>query len=153
MPAYTHLCLSFGHELFSKRNNMYGLFLNIVLEFKDLGLFVSNNLSWNSQVNQVNRIVSKANRMLGLILRTCNGLFDVPTLKTLNCSVRSQLECSWVDWSPHYKRNIDLIDRVQRRATKLIFKSDLRDHKTRWKELNLKSLNHGRFIADVTFSY
>ena len=52
--------------------------LDIISEFKDLGLFLSHNLSWNSHVN---RIVYNANRMLGLISRTCKGLFDVPTLR------------------------------------------------------------------------
>ena len=87
---------------------------------------------------------------MGLILRTCKGLFDVPTLRTLYCSlVRSMLEKSIV-WSPHTKRNIDLIERVERRATKLIFKSDS-NYESRLKELNLVSLEQRRFIADVTF--
>ena len=73
---------------------------------------------------RINRIVSNAKRMLGLISRTCKGLFDVATLKTLYCSlVRSQPEYSSVVWSPHTKRNIDLIERAQRRPTKLILKS------------------------------
>ena len=82
---------------------MYDSSLDIVSEFKDLGLLVSHNLSWNSHVN---RIVYNANRMLGLISRTCKELFDVRTLKTLNCSlVRSQLEYSSIVWSPHTRRN------------------------------------------------
>ena len=55
-------------------------------------------------------------------------------------------------WSPHTKRNIHLIERVQRRATKLIFKSDS-NYESRLKELNLVSLEQRRFIADVTFLY
>ena len=42
---------------------MYDSSLDIVSEFKELGLLVSHNLSCNSHV-------SKANRMLGLISRT-----------------------------------------------------------------------------------
>ena len=49
---------------------LYEPSLDIVLEFKDLGLLVSYNLSWNSHINH---IVSSAIRMLGLIL--CKGLF------------------------------------------------------------------------------
>ena len=91
--------------------------------------------------------------MLGLISRTCKGLFDVPTLKTLYCSlVRSQLEYSSIVWSPHTRRNIDLIERVQKRATKLIVKSD-NNYESFSKELNLVSLEQRRFIADVTFLY
>ena len=53
---------------------MYDSSLDIVSEIKDLGLLVSHNLSWNSNVNY---IVSKESRMLGLISRTCKGWFDV----------------------------------------------------------------------------
>ena len=129
---------------------MYDSPLEIVSEFNDLGALVSHNLSWNSHVD---RMVSKANIMLGLISRTCKGLFDVPTLMTLYCSlVRSQLEYSSVVWSPHTKSNFDKIERVQKRATRLILKSGS-DYETRLDELNLKTLEHRHFIADVTFLY
>ena len=88
--------------------------------------------------------------MLGLISRTCKGLFDVPTLKTLYCSlVRSQLEYSSIVWSPHTRRNIHFIERIQRRVTKLILKYDS-NYESCLKELNLVSLEQRRFIADVT---
>ena len=41
---------------------------------------------------------------------------------------------------------------MERRATKLIFKSDS-NYESRLKELNLVSLEQRRFIADVTFLY
>ena len=91
--------------------------------------------------------------MPGLISRTYKGLFDVPTLKTLYCSlVRSQLEYSSIVRSPHTRRNSDLIERVQKRATKLILKSD-NNYESPLKEINLVSLEQRRFIADVTFLY
>ena len=37
----------------------------------------------------MNCVVAKANRMLGLIKRTCKGLNDLKTLRTLNCSLVS----------------------------------------------------------------
>ena len=51
---------------------LYDSSLDIVSEFKDLGLLVSYNLSWNSHINH---IVSSAIRMFGLISRTCKSLF------------------------------------------------------------------------------
>ena len=41
---------------------------------------------------------------------------------------------------------------MERRATKLIFKSDS-NYESRLKELNLVSLEQRRFIVDVTFLY
>ena len=78
-------------------------------EFKDLGIITNHHLSWNPH-----RLCSiKANRMLGLIKRTCKGLDDPKTLRTLYCSlVRSNLEYCSVVWSPYTKRNTDKLERV-----------------------------------------
>ena len=69
--------------------------LQSTTDFCDLGLVTTCNLSWNSHID---KITSKAKRILGLIKRTCRGLKDVPTLRTLYLAlVRSQLEfCSVV---------------------------------------------------------
>ena len=61
-------------------------------EFCDLGLVTSNKLSWNAHLDKIS---SKASKILGLIRRTCKGLKDVNTLRRLYCAfVRSQLEYS-----------------------------------------------------------
>ena len=124
--------------------------LEEVKEFKDLGVITNHHLSWNPHIDHV---VSKANRMLGLIKRTCKGLDDPKTLRTLYCSlVRSNLEYCSVVWSPYTKRNIDKLERVQRRATRFILKSD-DSYDIRLKKLNLMSLEKRRSLADVTFLY
>ena len=125
--------------------------LEVVSEFKDLGLLVDSNLSWNIHEHS---IVSKANKMLGLISRTCRGFADVKTLKTLHCSFffLSQLEHGSLIWSPYTQQNIDMIEHAQRRATRLILKSDI-DYASRAKKLNLQTLEQRRFMADVIFLY
>ena len=88
--------------------------------------------------------------MLGLIKRTCKGLDDLMTLRTLYCSlVRSNLDYCLVVWSPYTKRNIDKLERVQRRVTKLFSKSN-HPYDIRLKKLNLMSLEK-RLLTDVTF--
>ena len=60
--------------------------------YKDLGLFTASNLSWNQYVD---KITAKANRVLGLVKRTCRDLKDIDTMNTLYCSlVRPLLEYS-----------------------------------------------------------
>lgn len=75
-------------------SNVWMKHLEVVSEFKDLGLLVDSKLSWNIHEHS---IVSKANKMLGLISRTCRGFADVKTFKTLHCSffisVRTWLCC------------------------------------------------------------
>ena len=55
-----------------------------------------------------------------------------------------------VVWSPYTKRNTDKLERVQRRATKLILKND-DPYDIRLKRLNLMSLEKRRSLADVNF--
>ena len=50
------------------------------------------------------------------------------------------------------KRNTDKLERVQRKATKLILKSD-DPYDIRLKKLHLMSLEKRRSLADMTFSY
>ena len=91
--------------------------------------------------------------MLGLIKRTCKDLDDPKTLGTLNCSlVCSNLEYCSVVWSRYTKRNTDKLERVQRRATKFILKSD-DPYDIRMKKLNPMSLEMRRSLTDVTFLY
>ena len=97
-------------------------FLEEVTEFKDLGVTTTDNFNWNSHIDI---IVSKANRMLRLIKRTCRSLDDTnKTLRTLYCAlVRSNIEYCSVR-SPNTKKNIEKVENVQRRATKLILKTE-----------------------------
>ena len=53
-------------------------------------------------------------------------------------------------WSTYTKRNIDKLERVQRRVTKVILKSDY-PYDIRLKKLNLMSLEKRRLLTDVTF--
>lgn len=135
-PVETDLCMN-------------GSPLEVVSEFKDLCLLVDSNLSWNIFQHS---IVSKANKMLGLISRTCRGFADVKTFKTLHCSFFSQLEHGSVVWSPNTQQNIDMIEHAQRRATRLILKSDI-DYASRVKQLNLQTLEQRRFMENVIFLY
>jgi len=85
--------------------------LEEVKEFKDLGVTTTDNLNWNSNTDI---IVSKANRMLGLIKRTCRGLDDTTTLRTLYCAlVRPNVEYCSVVWSPYTKRNIEKVKKYK----------------------------------------
>ena len=72
--------------------NIEGQPLESVDVYKDLGLFTTSNLSWNQHVD---KITAKANRVLGLVKRTCRDLKDIDTVNTLYCSlVRPLLEYS-----------------------------------------------------------
>ena len=54
--------------------------LTLVAEENDLGIIVTSSLSW---VKHVNAIVSKANKLLGLLKHTCPLLLNVAVRRTL----------------------------------------------------------------------
>ena len=123
--------------------------LNEVDEFKDLGILTDHQLSWNQHVDS-----AKANRILGLISRSLSGLHDQAMLKTLYCSlVRPHLEYCSVVWSPHTQRNINMLERVQRRATKMILRSRNSNYEEWLRKLDLLLLEKRRLLLDVVFLY
>ena len=91
--------------------------LNIVNSTKDLGVIVDENLNFKEQTTTK---INKAFSMLGII----NGNFkhtDKDTFVSLyKTIVRSHLDYAISVWAPHSKKLIDDLERVQRRATKLV---------------------------------
>ena len=119
----------------------------------DLGITVTRKLSWNQHINQ---IVSKANKMLGLLRRTCPLLTNCDARRTLYLSlVKSQLCYATEVWSPSqstYKTNLE---RIQRRATRWILQVKIGEvlYKDRLLTLNLLPLSYDREIKDLTFFF
>ena len=119
-----------------------------VKEEKDLGVTVTDTLSWNPHIQN---IVSKANKLLGLLKRTCPLLPDANVRGTLYLSiVKSQLSYATVVWSPHHIYLKLKIERVQRRATRWILKERL--HESSYKERLIK-LNMLPLFITVCMEY
>jgi hypothetical protein len=90
--------------------------LKVVNQFKDLGIIISNHLTWSDQVNSV---VNKANRVLGIIKRTVgtsNMKVFMLLYKTL---VRPILEYAVPMWSPYLVKDVKALESVQRRASRM----------------------------------
>jgi hypothetical protein len=85
---------------------------------RDLGVMISENLSWSSHYNLIS---SKAYRALNLIKRSIPYNTPIATKKTLYLVlVRSHLSYCCQIWRPHKRKDIILLERIQRRGTKLI---------------------------------
>ena len=119
----------------------------------DLGIILTSNLTWNSHID---KIVAKANKMLGLLRRTCPLLTNCDGRRTLYLSlVKSKLSYASAVWSPYHSNNKVKLEKIQRRATRWIL--NLKKGDTMYKErlltLNLVPLAYAREIKDLTFFY
>ncbi|XP_077989646.1 uncharacterized protein LOC144443981 [Glandiceps talaboti] len=113
---------------------------------KDLGVHVDPELKFSSHVeNEVN----KANQILGLIRRSFIYLEEESLKKLFIALVRPHLEYANTVWSPRFIKDINLIESVQRRATKLLAKLRNLDYEDRLAYLDLHSMVYRRARGDM----
>ena len=142
--------LHIGNNNPNHRYKMNGQKLEQIEEEKDLGVIVDNKLKFHKQTSAA---VKKANSRLGLIKKSF-AVLDHNTLPLLyNPLVRSHLEYGNVIWGPFYKGDIEAVERVQRRATKLVQPIRELSYEDRLRYLGLPSLQHRRRRGDMIYTY
>ena len=119
-------------------------------EEKDLGITFDENLNFDLHINNITK---KANQMLGVIRRTFDFISKNIFSKLYKSLVRSHLEYGNVIWSPYLKRQSIQIERVQRRATKLVPECKDMSYTQRLKYLKLYSLKGRRLRGDLIQTY
>ena len=123
--------------------------LETVTTEKDLGV-LKEKLNYSEHINIK---VNKANQILGCIKHTFKHM-NKDIFKLLYKSmVRPHLEYGSVIWSPHLKKDIDVIERVQRRATKMVPELRNLSYEDRLCALELPTLKFRRERADIIETY
>ena len=117
---------------------------------KDLGVWIDPNLTFSRHCETQ---VGKANRTLGLIRRTYTYLDEVSLTKLYISLVRCKLEYGYPAWAPMYRKDCELLENVQRRATHLIPSLKEQSYECRLRALNLRSLYYRRARGDVIELY
>ena len=84
---------------------------------KDLGVTFDKCLSFDVHITNA---ISKANKMLGLVKRSFSYLDHSIFLMLYKALIRPHLEYGNLIWYPYLKRQSAAIEKVQRRATKLL---------------------------------
>jgi len=91
--------------------------LKITTQEKDLGVIIDSN---GKSTTQCITTVKKANVLLGMIKRNIHFKSKEVIVRLYKALVRPKLEYCIQAWCPYLKKDIDILERVQKRATKMI---------------------------------
>ena len=115
-------------------------------EEKDLGVTFDKKLDFSSHIDKA---INTAKRVLSMTKRAFKHLDKDSLLTIYKSLIRPHLEYGNLIWSPRLKKHSIALEKIQRKATKLI--PDLREepYHHRLKVLNLPSLKHRRRRGDL----
>lgn len=142
-------CIHFDYKI-------NGLSIPRVEEIKDLGVTFDAKLS---MLPHITNITSRANQMLGFIMRSTQPFSSIACLKTLYFAyVRSILEYASVVWNPHYQTQVHMIERLQHKflryvAYKEMIPLETLSYTDLLTNLNMQTLKDRRQTADLIFLF
>lgn len=129
-----------GHEILSDTG----------LACKDLGVYVSSNLSSSIHCTNISAKASKISAMIRRSFVSKNIDLMVLAFKTY---VRPILEYCSVVWNPYHISDINTVEKVQRQFTKKILWRHNLSYNQRLEFLKLERLELRRIHTDITLAY
>jgi hypothetical protein len=113
---------------------------------RDLGVIIDKTMKFSEQVNSA---VGKANSVLGMIKRNITCKNKNVITKLYKSLVRPILEYCVQVWRPHLRKDIDKMERVQHRATRMMEECKGLCYEDRLKVTGLMSLEDRRTRGDM----
>ena len=138
-------CLHTGHGNLNVNYKMGDTVLCTTVKEKDLGVTISADMKVSEQCGIA---ASKGKQILGLIRRNITYKGKKLIIPLYKAIVRPHLEYCIQAWRPYRKKDIDTLERIQRRATKMIPELRYLSYEERLKECGLITLETRRLRGD-----
>ena len=120
--------------------------LDHVFSEKDIGITIDSELTFEEHImNQI----KKANSIVGLIKRSFEYLSPQLFKQLFTSFVRPHLEYGQVIWSPKLRKHANIIENIQRRATKIVPACKNLSYEARLELIGIPTLEYRRKVGDM----
>jgi hypothetical protein len=113
---------------------------------KDLGVTLNRKLKFCDHIDQA---ILKGNKVLGMLRKAFKYWNKWMFRKLYGSFIRPHLEYGAAVWNPHQKKDVKKLEKVQRRATKLVPEVRSLPYEDRLGALNIQSLEDRRKRGDL----